>query len=78
MIFQDPMTSLNPVTTIDDQIAEMISLHSDLPRADSLRKAVDMLEMVGIRRERAGDYPHQLSGWMKQRVVIAIAIACNP
>jgi peptide/nickel transport system ATP-binding protein len=78
MIFQDPMTSLNPVATIDDQIAEMISLHSDLSRGDSLRKAVDMLETVGIRRERAGDYPHQLSGGMKQRVVIAIAIACNP
>ncbi|MDR1019465.1 MAG: ABC transporter ATP-binding protein [Synergistaceae bacterium] len=78
MIFQDPMTSLNPVATIGDQITEMISLHSDLSRRDSIRKASDMLDLVGIRRERAGDYPHQLSGGMKQRVVIAIALACSP
>ncbi|MDR1510379.1 MAG: ABC transporter ATP-binding protein [Synergistaceae bacterium] len=78
MIFQDPMTSLNPVETVAKQIAEMICLHSDLSHRESLRKAVEMLELVGIRSERASDYPHQFSGGMKQRVVIAIALACNP
>ncbi|MDR1966645.1 MAG: ABC transporter ATP-binding protein [Synergistaceae bacterium] len=78
MIFQDPMTSLNPVITIDEQIAEMIALHSGLSHRDSISRALEMLELVGIRRERAGDYPHQFSGGMKQRVVIAIALACSP
>lgn len=78
MIFQDPMTSLNPVETVDEQIAEMIGLHSGSSRAESLRGAIEMLELVGIKKERAGDYPHQFSGGMKQRVVIAIALACNP
>jgi peptide/nickel transport system ATP-binding protein len=78
MIFQDPMTSLNPVFTVGDQIAESIVLHEHLSQADAYVKAQDMLEMVGIPRNRAGEYPHQFSGGMKQRVVIAIALACNP
>ncbi|PIE54404.1 MAG: dipeptide/oligopeptide/nickel ABC transporter ATP-binding protein [Dethiosulfovibrio peptidovorans] len=78
MIFQDPMTSLNPVITVDEQIAEMILLHNDVDKKKALEMAVDMLEVVGIRAERAHEYPHQFSGGMKQRVVIAIALACNP
>nr|MCR4818280.1 ABC transporter ATP-binding protein [Fretibacterium sp.] len=78
MIFQDPMTSLNPVMTVDKQIAEMIKLHRNVPEHEALKQAGDMLELVGIRRERMHDYPHQFSGGMKQRVVIAIALACDP
>lgn len=78
MIFQDPMTSLNPVMTVGDQIAEVILIHQDVNKEESIGKAREMLEMVGIPGARAGDYPHQFSGGMKQRVVIAIALACNP
>lgn len=78
MIFQDPMTSLNPVITVGEQIAEMIQLHESVTKEESMKKAEQMLETVGIRKERARDYPHQFSGGMKQRVVIAIALACNP
>lgn len=78
MIFQDPMTSLNPIDTVGDQIAEVIRLHSSISRKEAFRRAVESLEMVGIPSERAGEYPHQFSGGMKQRVMIAIAIACNP
>lgn len=78
MIFQDPMTSLNPVFTVGDQIAESILLHEKCSRKEAGAKAEEMLELVGIPRERAGEYPHQFSGGMKQRVVIAIALACNP
>jgi peptide/nickel transport system ATP-binding protein len=78
MIFQDPMTSLNPVMTVDKQIAEMIKLHKNVGETESLKLAGDMLELVGIQRERMHDYPHQFSGGMKQRVVIAIALACDP
>jgi peptide/nickel transport system ATP-binding protein len=78
MIFQDPMTSLDPVKTVVEQIAEMILLHEKVTKQEARAKAESMLETVGIRKERADDYPHQFSGGMKQRVVIAIALACNP
>ncbi len=78
MIFQDPMTSLNPVFTVGEQIAESIFYHEDISKKESLKRAEDMLELVGIPRDRAYEYPHQFSGGMKQRVVIAIALACNP
>ncbi len=78
MIFQDPMTALNPVHTVGDQIAEVIDLHENCGKSVAWKKAEEMLERVGIPASRAGDYPHQFSGGMKQRVVIAIALACNP
>ncbi len=79
MIFQDPMTSLNPVLTIGEQIMEVIENHNtSLSRQEARKWAENMLERVGIPAERFGEYPHQFSGGMKQRVVIAIALACNP
>ena len=78
MIFQDPMTSLNPVLPVRDQIAEVILLHEKVTAAQALKKAEDVLTKVGIGAERAKEYPHQFSGGMRQRVVIAIALACNP
>lgn len=78
MIFQDPMTSLNPVTTVGDQIAEAVMAHEKIGKKQAWEKALEMLETVGISRERASDYPHQFSGGMKQRVIIAIALVLNP
>lgn len=78
VIFQDPMTSLNPVYSVGDQIAEVIHQHEKCSKEEGRRKAGDMLEMVGIPRARYDEYPHQFSGGMKQRVVIAIAMICNP
>lgn len=72
------MTALNPVDRIGEQIAEVIKLHQNISSAEALTKAADMLEMVGISRDRFKEYPHQLSGGMKQRVVIAMALACSP
>src|SRR5216683_2575606 len=80
MIFQEPMTSLNPVLTIGRQIAETLTLHQRLDRKAALAKAVDMLRLVHIpeAQRRIVEYPHQLSGGMRQRVMIAMALACNP
>ncbi|MBW9153163.1 ABC transporter ATP-binding protein [Clostridium estertheticum] len=80
MIFQEPMTSLNPVFTVGRQIAETITRHKKLKKKDAMAEAVKMLELVGIPtpEKRINDYPHQLSGGMRQRVMIAIALSCNP
>ena len=80
MIFQEPMTSLNPVYTCGDQIAETVSLHLGLGRREAMEQAVEMLRLVGIpdAKRRANEYPHQLSGGMRQRVMIAMALSTNP
>lgn len=78
MIFQDPMTALNPTIRVGEQIAEVIKQHMNCSKTEALSRAIDMLSTVGIQPERAMEYPHQFSGGMKQRVVIAIALACQP
>jgi oligopeptide/dipeptide ABC transporter ATP-binding protein len=80
MVFQDPMTSLNPVFTIGQQIVEMIRLHTDLTRQQARSRTVEVLSLVGIPRaeQRVDDYPHQFSGGMRQRAMIAMAISCDP
>ena len=78
MIFQDPMTSLNPVMTVGEQIMEVVHSHNKCSKEEAYKRALEMLAMVGISAERANEYPHQFSGGMKQRVIVAIALACSP
>jgi len=80
MIFQEPMTSLNPVYTVGDQIIEVLQLHQGMNKHDATQRAVEMLQLVGIPlpERRVNEYPHQLSGGMRQRVMIAMALSCNP
>jgi peptide/nickel transport system ATP-binding protein len=80
MIFQEPMTSLNPVFTVGKQIREIMKLHENLSKSDVQKRAIEMLELVGIpdAAARMNDYPHQFSGGMRQRAMIAMALACNP
>ena len=80
MVYQDPMTSLNPLATVGAQIAEAVQLHEQLSPRASWQRAIDMLRLVGmpLPEQRAGEYPHQLSGGMRQRVMIAMALACKP
>ena len=80
MIFQEPMTSLNPVFTIGDQISEILRFHKNISRRDALNRSIELLKLVGIPSPelRVRDYPHQLSGGMRQRVIIAMAVSCDP
>ncbi|MCF1462022.1 ABC transporter ATP-binding protein [Agrobacterium vitis] len=80
MIFQEPMTSLNPVLTVGEQITEVLRIHEKLDRKQARKRAIDLLDLVNIPEscKRVDDYPHQLSGGMRQRVMIAIGVACNP
>jgi ABC-type dipeptide/oligopeptide/nickel transport system ATPase component len=80
MIFQEPMTSLNPVYSVGDQVAEVIKLHQKLSRVETRNRVIEMFQLVGIpaAAKRLAEYPHQMSGGMRQRVMIAMALACNP
>ncbi len=80
MVFQEPMTSLNPVFTIGDQIAESVRHHLNLSRKEAMRRAIDLLDEVGIpdAASHVSDYPHQFSGGMRQRAMLAVALACEP
>lgn len=78
MIFQDPMTSLNPIMTIGEQLVEVILTHKKVTKEEAKQQAIELLKVVGVKEDRFNDYPHQFSGGMKQRVVITMALLCNP
>lgn len=78
MIFQDPMTSLNPIMTIGEQLVEVVLAHKKVSKEEAKKQVIEMLKVVGVKEDRFNDYPHQFSGGMKQRVVITMALLCNP